>query len=283
MRAGDSLLVSYYDGFTQRSMMLVPRAVRRIEVKVRPDGSGLLRYQSTSVNCEAFLNAGWIANIVRWMEVNNLGSVYQQGVVADQPPRPSSQLKVVRETQYGATPSQLSGSGLRTGASPDIAKPYYDNSNTTNPEGGNEMSNQRHLLNLLQEHMTTATVHFIGQSTTEPGYTYKVHKDWNVQPGDFLVVDSPKSGICVGKVAKVDKAPRIDTDASFTYKWAMQKVSRAFYDRQLEKEKLFLEQLAEVDVIHKREAMMEKATKALGEDTPARKAFDAAVKQLSEV
>jgi hypothetical protein len=267
---------------TPRDIILGPHAAR-IELRRYVNDSYRLTYVSPTKRCSVKLDSYQGARVRKWMEVNGVGELITEypthikRIALEAPAPQPAKLRYVAES----TPGVPGPSSLRTGASPAPSWGQNINSDKQHPEGGNDMSNQRHLLNLLQENMTTCVVHFIDQPTREPGYTYKVHKDWKVEAGDHLVVDSPKSGLTVVKVQSVDKAPRIDTDASFTYKWALQKVDRAFYDRQVEKERLFLEQLAEVDVIHKREAMMEKATKALGEGTPARAAFDAAVQQLS--
>jgi hypothetical protein len=140
-------------------------------------------------------------------------------------------------------------------------------------------SKQRHLMGLLQDMMTTAQVVFSG---TERQYTYKVPKAWNLQAGQSVVVDSPHNGLTTAVVVSVDKTPRLDENASFVYKWAVQKVDRSWYDEQLAREQLFLEQLDEVERQHKRQETLRKANEVLGGDfSEASLAFKAAVAGLT--
>lgn len=142
-------------------------------------------------------------------------------------------------------------------------------------------SKQRHLMALLQDTMTTVKVVFKQGESGQQHYTYKVQKAWNVKAGDELVVDSPRGGMVVVQVVSVDKTADLDENASFTYKWAVQKVDRTGYDAQMAREDLFLEQLAEVDREHKRQETLRKATETLGEHSDAGLAFKAAVKGLT--
>jgi hypothetical protein len=136
----------------------------------------------------------------------------------------------------------------------------------------------RQLLALLQKNMATVRVSFTGGTSSEC-YTYKVPVDWNVQVKDQLVIDSPRNGMTVVLVVGVDKVPTFP-DESITYKWAVQKVDCTAYDGLVTKEEAFLERLAEIDLLHKRANMLQKAREALGSDTEAAQAFDAALAAL---
>jgi hypothetical protein len=144
--------------------------------------------------------------------------------------------------------------------------------------------NKKHqaLLNTLLENMTTVKVVFnaaTDQNLSAKSYTYKVPKHWGVKVHDALVVES--NGLQVVQVVGVDKQADIDPDADFAYKWAVQKVDRSGHEAQLKREQLFLEQLADVERIHRRVEVLDKATSALGVGTDAAKAFQAAVAGLT--
>lgn len=140
---------------------------------------------------------------------------------------------------------------------------------------------QRALLAMLQENMTTAQVVFFDPNGAHPKeYTYKVQKAWNLKEGDQLVVNSPSTGLVVVSVVSVDKSSRIDPDDGITYKWAVAVVDTSEYKATMAKEAAFLEQLTEIDRLHKKLAMLGKVKDALGVDTEASKAFDTALKQL---
>ncbi len=138
---------------------------------------------------------------------------------------------------------------------------------------------QRALLAMLQDNMTTAQCLFAGSAQE---YTYKVDKAWDVKAGDSLVVKSPRTGLTVVQVVSVDKSSRIDeaNSAAINYTWAVSKVDLAGYEAQLLKEANFLEQLAEVDRLHKKLAMLTKVRETLGANEEATKAFAEAVKAL---
>lgn len=95
----------------------------------------------------------------------------------------------------------------------------------------------RHLIALLQEGYTTIQVVFNDdvRGRSKP-YTYKAPLSAGVEVGDRVVVDSPSNGLVVVEVVGTDKAPRIDLDADFTYKWIVQKVELKAYEEQLERE-----------------------------------------------
>lgn len=148
------------------------------------------------------------------------------------------------------------------------------------------MMNQSHLLSLLQNGFTTIDVVF--ESNMQDGfgsvkaqsktYTYKADLKDNIQVGDKVIVDSPSKGLHVVTVVGVDKTPRIDVSAPFTYKWIVQKVDTARYDEMLKKEEEFLEAMAEVERAHQRQLLLEKFKNHLPEGSEARLLFDKTTK-----
>lgn len=139
------------------------------------------------------------------------------------------------------------------------------------------------LLNTLLENVTTVQVKFQDGQTNGRRYTYKVPTSWDTKVGDVLVVDAPSTGFTAVEVTAVDKAPQLDADADFTYKWAVQKVDRSGYDAQLKREALFLEQLAEVERLSARAETLAKVSTALQDKPDAAAAFQKAVFALNGV
>lgn len=137
----------------------------------------------------------------------------------------------------------------------------------------------RNLAALIQNDYTTAAVVFDDGNNLK-SYTYKVPLAWNVKAGDHLVVDSPSTGLTVVRVIGVDKLPMIDADASFTYKWAVQKVDRSEHDERLTREQAFADSIVEVERTRRAEEALSSARAALGKSTKATREFDKAVKAL---
>jgi hypothetical protein len=135
------------------------------------------------------------------------------------------------------------------------------------------------LVALVQDDYTTAQVAFTTGTVSSKQYTYKVPTAWDVQAGDRLVVLAP-DGLAIVLVKNVDRVPKIDVDAGFTYKWAVQKVNMHEFTERNAKEQAFAERLAEVERIRQRDEVLENARKAYGPNTKARREFDKAVKDL---
>lgn len=139
----------------------------------------------------------------------------------------------------------------------------------------------RHLIALLQEGYTTIQVVFNDdvRGRSKP-YTYKAPLSAGVEVGDRVVVDSPSKGLVVVEVVGTDKAPRIDLDADFTYKWIVQKVELKAYEEQLEREAKAMDALQEVERQRQRDILLQEFQLRLPEGTDARKLFDQTVQQL---
>lgn len=133
----------------------------------------------------------------------------------------------------------------------------------------------RHLIALLQEGYTTIQVVFNDdvRGRSKP-YTYKAPLSAGVEVGDRVVVDSPSKGLVVVEVVGTDKAPRIDLDADFTYKWIVQKVELKAYEEQLEREAKAMDALQEVDL---------DTVKALADLLGPNEDFDGLVSQLEDM
>ena len=159
---------------------------------------------------------------------------------------------------------------------------------------------QRHLLALLQENYTTIEVRFpkdghYPDDDPEPWdnrprnsrdlgktYTYKIWLTTGIDVGDKVVVDSTKKGLLVAQVVEVHAAPKIDIDASFTYKWVIQKVDTTQYESQLAKDANFDAVMLEVERTRQREMLLGQFRDGLPEHSAARKLFEKATGVLLE-
>jgi hypothetical protein len=135
---------------------------------------------------------------------------------------------------------------------------------------------QRHLLALIQNGYTTVQVRF---DNTPKTYTYKARG--HIEVGDCVIVDTPRNGLTLAHVVGVDKLPRIDIDADFTYKWIVQRVDRTEYDRTMEQEKAFMDTLQEIERVRQRDLLMQSFRDHLPEGSAARQLFDSAVSTIT--
>ncbi len=147
---------------------------------------------------------------------------------------------------------------------------------------------QKHLLALLQTGYTTIEVVFTdghldslgsGRTRSKP-YTYKARLEDDLKVDDVVVVDSPSKGLTTATVVDVHKAPKIDLDAPFTYKWIVQKVDRTRYDETLARESEFMDTMMEVERVHQRELLLGKFRDHMPEGSEARKMFDSATQKV---
>lgn len=158
-----------------------------------------------------------------------------------------------------------------------------------------------HLLSLLQGDFVTIAVRFspetvpveqmhprhnrqgnsTGDTLMASGklYTYK-HRG-PVAVGDTVVVDSPGSGLVCVTVIEVHGTPQIDLDAGFTYKWTVQRVDKAEYLANLDREEKFAEQIAQAQRINQRHQLLHTYADAFPAGTPARAEFDRAVAEFN--
>lgn len=98
---------------------------------------------------------------------------------------------------------------------------------------------------LLMEGVKTVGVKFnehgIPSSKT---YTYKTMDDLAI--GDKVIVDSPKSGIAVVEIVRVDEICALDVDSAYGYKWIVQKVDTEQYDSLNAREETFQKELMKI-------------------------------------
>lgn len=79
----------------------------------------------------------------------------------------------------------------------------------------------------------------------------------------------------------MDKTPRIDLDADFTYKWVVQKVDMDAYQRTLDLEAEAAEMLEEAERRRQRDLLMKDYLDQFPEGTEARALFDKTVGSLA--
>ena len=118
------------------------------------------------------------------------------------------------------------------------------------------------LLSMLQPCKVLRCV-FNGSSKT---YSYKAALDLTVAVGDSVVVDSPIDGLTLVTVVKIDDD--IDPEASFDYKWIVQRVDRAGYDEQMALDRSRREELKQLIAKRKKKQKIAELITELGEDVP---------------
>lgn len=94
-------------------------------------------------------------------------------------------------------------------------------------------------------------------------YTYKT-LDNSIEPGDELVVISPHNGTVIVTVTEVLEHFEVE-DATYNYKWVVQKVDLAAYDELKQKERTIQKELARINTKVRLENTLAKAIEKLGE------------------
>jgi len=105
-------------------------------------------------------------------------------------------------------------------------------------------------------------------------YTYKAPREAGVQVGDHVVTYSDSRGLAIGRVVRVDDAPDIDIDASFEYKWIVQRIDREGYQDRVERERAFNAKMLEVERVKQREELVNSFLSNLPEGSEARRLFE---------
>lgn len=156
--------------------------------------------------------------------------------------------------------------------------------------------NHNHILSLLQTGFTTVNVTFETEDVVDvqqpdrafpnrtrsrrvKEYTYKALLTDDIKAGDYVVVESPQSGLVIVQVTSVDAKPRIDLEVPFSYKWIVQKIDTARYQELLRQEQEFKDALLEVERVKQREAVMKSFQEVLPEGSEARKLFETTIEK----
>lgn len=155
----------------------------------------------------------------------------------------------------------------------------------------------KHLLSLLQEGYTTVEVVFengpndgckpwadnrVPPAPRAPArhHTYKVWKEDDVQEGDAVVVERDSGELLVVTVVAAHEVPKIDIDASWDYKWIVQKVDMSNYRSQLKREEDFTAMMLEIERTRQREFLLGQFREGLPEGSNARRMFETATGKL---
>lgn len=141
----------------------------------------------------------------------------------------------------------------------------------------------QHMLAFLQDNYTTVGVKFyINDSILTQGktYTYKVLLTDDVKVGDTCVVDV--NGIAkTVQVVEVHTTPRIDTNATYPYKWIVQKVDYARYEKQVDVEGKVRDMFFEIEREQARKDFVANFKDSLEGNEKAMALFDDAIKMLN--
>lgn len=98
----------------------------------------------------------------------------------------------------------------------------------------------------LQDGYISITASFWNYDTADwhqKEYTYKALKSQGIQPGDQVVVDTPRGKTDIVIVRSVEHFPELDFNNGITYKWVIQKVDRTKYDELLNNETVLAKQV----------------------------------------
>lgn len=127
---------------------------------------------------------------------------------------------------------------------------------------------QNHIVSMLQSGYTTVNVTYQLQAEFIEGvtksYTFKTFLA--LIEGDIVVVPNDQKGFSLVKVIEVHKEPQIDLDATYDYKWIIDRVDFTTYDMVLTKEKESTEQLRKAQQYNKRKEVLEGLKNVYGED-----------------
>lgn len=164
---------------------------------------------------------------------------------------------------------------------------------------------QKHLYSLLDTSYTTIGVTFSSGSAAQrptkapqarmvreapweqdedyegQSYVYKAPLEFDIKLGDFVVVHNEARGYRVGKVCRVDAHPQIDIDASFDYKWIVQRIDVEGYDKRNEAERVFSDAMLQIERVRQREMMLKGFQDTLPDGSEARRLFDQTVGKLT--
>ncbi len=147
-----------------------------------------------------------------------------------------------------------------------------------NEETGEEGMKTNVVAALLMEGVKTVGVRFREMGMLSPKtYTYKTMEDLEI--GDKVVVDSPKSGITVVEVFAVHDVCALDVDSSYSYKWIIQKVDTEQYDSLNAREETFQKELMKIQ----QESVVKNAKQALAESMGIdHRSLDSAIEDLNK-
>lgn len=94
----------------------------------------------------------------------------------------------------------------------------------------------------------------VGRVHRPKSYTYKATLDMGIAKGDKVIVDSPHNGLTIVEVVGVDESDLFEGD--FEYKWVVQRIDTAGYQKRVETDEKAKQLLREADhVIAKRQAV----------------------------
>lgn len=111
-------------------------------------------------------------------------------------------------------------------------------------------------------------------------YSYKVAKEWECEPGDTLVVDSPFVGLTCVVIDEVKGPLTIDTNAPYSYKWAVCKVDLTEHKAQLAREEKFLKHIEEAQTVARKRQAIEALFEGV-EGVGARTSISDAIEELN--
>lgn len=136
------------------------------------------------------------------------------------------------------------------------------------------MTNKRpNTAELLQSNYTTVSVAFnddvavddLLDDTVTPAqgqrYTYKADLSLELQVGDFVVVHA-NHRLAIAQVVKVDDKPVINPNATYEYKWIVDKIDTAGFVKRLQEQDAIKALLAQLHMVEAQEQLKDRLERA---------------------
>lgn len=136
-------------------------------------------------------------------------------------------------------------------------------------------------IHLLQQNYTTVSAVYLNEIEIEEilslaegeivsdyykAYTFKANLDLQLKVGDFAVVHS-RNALQVVQITQVDAQPNLDLNASFQYKWVVDKVNIQAFKQRMQEQKQFELLLKQLDYVEQQHQLVERLEQASQKDS----------------
>lgn len=118
----------------------------------------------------------------------------------------------------------------------------------------------------------------LGRAYRPKTYTYKATLDMGIAKGDKVIVDSPHSGLTIVEVVGVDESDLFEGD--FEYKWVVQRIDTAGYQKRIDTDEKAKQLLREADHMLAQKQALTEARSRYANVAGATEKFEAAERLL---
>lgn len=135
-------------------------------------------------------------------------------------------------------------------------------------------------IHLLQQNYTTVSAVYLNDMEIEEilslaqgeiisdyyrEYTFKANLDLQLEVGDFAIVHS-RNTLQVVQITKIDVQPNLDFNASFQYKWVIDKVNIQAFKQRMQEQKQLEMLLKQLDYVEQQHQLVERLEQASQKD-----------------